>query len=50
MHIVRVYADYTNLPLWKKNRIYKEIVEILDGLKNDKDFKLKKINKVEDFN
>ncbi len=45
-HMIRVYADYTNLPLWRKDQIYKSIVESLQELDQSDEFKVKRIGEI----
>lgn len=46
-HMLRVFADYTNLPLWKKDAIYNLIVDKLKELDKDDEYRVSKIGKVE---
>lgn len=46
MHIVRIKADYTNISLFKKMEMYKTLVDTLKKLKDDKEFKIVRIDKL----
>lgn len=47
IHLIRVYADYINLPLWKKEKIYLLIREQIDKLNNDNEAKVVTIGRVD---
>jgi len=47
IHLLRVYADYVNLPLWKKEKIYLLIKEEIDKLNIDNEAKVVLIGKVD---
>ena len=47
IHMIRVFADYINLPLWKKEKIYGLIKEKIAELNNDDEYKVINIGKVD---
>ena len=46
MHIIRVKADYTNISLYKKMEMYKDLIDALKQLKEDKEYKIVHIDKL----